>query len=275
MLHNSSQKLFVHAGTFENPASSCNELVKKIPNFQPGNFWVADSEGQPQLVYCIASTECCNEDGGWMRIAYFDMTNLDHKCPSGFDVVTNPKRACIRTTAPGCTPIKYYTQGIKYTKVCGRVRGYHESSTDAFEPYHLNNGLTLNSGYVDGVSITQGQPIRGHIWTFAAGADETRTDRFGCPCTDGTFTGTVPPFIDNDYFCEAGIDVTASGVFSDDPLWDGQDCPMGNTCCTDRNPPWFCRVVDPSTSVIELRVCTDQPRSDEDIHLELVEIYVQ
>ena len=276
MLHNSSQKLFVHAGTFENPASSCNELVKKIPNFQPGNFWVADSEGQPQLVYCIASTQCCDEDGGWMRIAYFDMTNLDHKCPSGFDVVTNPKRACIRETAPGCTSVKYYTQGIKYTKVCGRVRGYHESTTDAFEPYHSNNALTLNSGYVDGVIITQGQPIKGHIWTFAAGADETRTDQYGCPCTDGTFTGTVPPFIDNDYFCEAGIDVSDTNVvFADDPLWDGQDCPSGNTCCTDRNPPWFCREVDPSTSVIELRVCTDQPRPDEDIHLELVEIYVQ
>ena len=251
--------------------------MKKIPNFQPGNFWIADSEGQPQLVYCIASTECCDEDGGWMRIAYLDMTEPNGKCPSGFDVVTDPKRACIRTNVPvsgGCTSVKYYTQGMKYTKVCGRVRGYQRGTTDAFAAYHNNDALTLNSGYVDGVIITQGQPIRGHIWTFAAGSDEIRVDKYGCPCTSGTFTGTVPQFIDNDYFCESGTATSGSDVFADDPLWDGQDCPSGNTCCTDRNPPWFCREVDPSTSVIELRVCTDSI-NDEDIQLELVEIYVQ
>ena len=83
---------------------------------------------------------------------------------------------------------------MKYTKVCGRVRGYQDSTTDAFEPYHSDNSLSLNDGYVDGVSITQGQP-RKHIWTFAAGIHDTRTDGFGCPCTSGTFTGTVPQFI--------------------------------------------------------------------------------
>ena len=276
MLYNSSQKLYVHAGTFENPASSCDELAKKIPNFQPGYFWVADSEGQPQLVYCIASTECCDEDGGWMRIAYLDMTEPNQKCPDGFDVVTNPKRACIRTTGEGCTSVKYSTRGIKYTQVCGRVRAYQDSTTDGFEPYHDNNALTLNDGYVDGVIITQGQPIRGHIWTFVANPDDKRIDEHGCPCAGGPFTGTVPSFVDNDYFCESGTDATISStVFSDDPLWDGQGCPSGNTCCTDRNPPWFCREVDPSTSIIELRVCTNQKSADEDIQLELVEIYVR
>ena len=209
-----------------------------------------------------------------MRIAYLDMTNPNHKCPSGFDITTSPKRACIRTTVPDCTSVQCSTKGMKYTKVCGRVRGYQDSTTDAFEPYHRDNSLSLNDGYVDGVSITQGQP-RKHIWTFAAGLHDTRTDGFGCPCTSGTFTGTVPPFIETNYFCESGIDTTSNGIFADDPLWDGQDCPTDNECCTDNNPPWFCREVDASTSDIELRVCTDTERNNEDIQLELVEIYIQ
>ena len=223
-----------------------------------------------------------------MRIAYLDMTNLDRKCPSGFDVVTSPKKACIRTNVPasgGCTSVEYPTHGFEYTKVCGRVRGYQDSSPDGFYPYHDDNGLTLEDGYVDGVSITQGSSPRRHIWTFTAGLDEDESTngQFSCPCaaTDGSFDGTVPPFINQDYFCESASDgISQFGsiqfvVFPDDPLWDGQDCPSGNTCCTDRNPPWFCREVDPSTDNIELRVCTNEDRANEDLQLEVVEIYVQ
>ena len=79
----------------------------------------------------------------------------------------------------------------------------------------------------------------------------------------------------SNYFCESGIDTISNGIFTDDPLWDGQDCPTDNTCCTDNNPPWVCREVDASTSDIELRVCRDSGRDNEDIQLELVEIYIQ
>ena len=211
-----------------------------------------------------------------MRIAYLDMINLDHKCPSGFDVTTSPKRACIRTTVPGCTSVQYSTQGIEYTRVCGRVRAFQVSSTDAFLPYDMNTGLNIDDTYVDGVSITQGTPMT-HIWTFAAGSHDNSNLPHVCPCASpGTFSGTVPPFIENDYFCESAAQSLSSNTFfPDDPLWDGQDCPSTNECCTDRNPPWFCREVDASTDAIELRVCTDQGRPDEDLQLELVEIYVQ
>ena len=211
-----------------------------------------------------------------MRIAYLDMTNLDHKCPSGFDVVTSPKRTCIRTTVPGCTPVEYSTQGIEYTRVCGRVRAYQDSSTDAFLPYHMDNNLDIDDPYVDGVSITHGTPMT-HIWTFAVGTHDNTNVPHVCPCASpGTFDGTVPPFIGDDYFCESAAQSFAFNTFyPNDPLWDGQACPSPNTCCTDRNPPWFCREVGASTDAVELRVCTDQGRPDEDLRLELVEIYVQ
>ena len=215
-----------------------------------------------------------------MRIAYLDMTNLDldHKCPSGFDVITDPTRACIRTiTTSGCTSVDYPTRGIEYTKVCGRVRGYGQATTDAFLSYHVNNGLTLNDQYVDGVSITQGNP-REHIWTFAAGISQTLDNSIStCPCIASslTFAGTVPPFIGTDYFCESGGGTVTDGVTVDDPLWDGQGCPSDNTCCSLRNPPLFCQQVAASSEDVELRVCTDEGIGNENVLLELVEIFVQ
>ena len=147
---------------------------------------------------------------------------------------------------------------------CACAEGLH------FSAFH---SLSLNDGYVDGVSITQGQP-RKHIWTFAAGIHDTRTDRFGCPCTSGTFTGTVPQFIETNYFCESGIDKISNGIFTDDPLWDGQDCPKDRTTHAALTEILH-GSVDASTSDIELRVCTDSGRNNEDIQLELVEIYIQ
>ena len=41
---------------------------------------------------------------------------------------------------------------------------------------------TIDGAYVDGVSLTYGNP-RQHIWTFAAALDE-REGSWSCPCTD-------------------------------------------------------------------------------------------
>ena len=270
-------------GTFENPAPSCNELVRSLQGFQPGNFWITDSAGDPQLVYCTDSTQCCGEDGGWMRIAYMDMTNLDHKCPDGFyiSIIPNQPRACQRNTIPGCTPVSYSAMEVEYTKVCGRVRGYQYSSPDGFQPHHDNN-IGIEGGYVDGVSITQGQSPRRHIWTFAAGNDYSTTGSAGCPCTNiGSYSGTVPSFVQNNHFCESGFESLILTTFAGgDPLWDGSNCRTSTSCCSADNCPWFCREVASSSDPIELRLCTDQGAgafgiTDEDIQLEVIELYIQ
>jgi len=222
--------------------------------------------------------QCCNEPGGWMRIAHLDMTDLDHKCPAGLEVTTSPRRLCRRSsTSPGCTSIVYSTSGISYSRVCGRVRAYSYYSPDGFYPYYTTRH-NLENLYVDGVSITHGHPRR-HVWTFAASYSEVRNIASTCPCSrsDQTFAGLVPPFIGNDYFCESANSRNSAsrGTYAEDPLWDGMDCPSSNTCCTFRNPPWFCKAVATTSDTIEVRVCRDEDRGDEDIQLELIEIFVQ
>ena len=205
-----------------------------------------------------------------MRVANLDLTDPSQGCPTEFNLTTSPKRGCFRTTTPGCTPLTFDTYSITYSKVCGRVIGYKHHTLDAFRPYYDHRSVTLDGQYVDGVSITHGRSPRKHIWTFAAAYSDT-PDGDPCPCTRaGTaFSGVIPPFINNEYFCEYGTSTT-------EPLWDGGDCPSTSTCCTFNNPPWFCKQLSQSTTDdIEVRVCADQESGDEDIQIEIIEVYVQ
>ena len=171
---------------------------------------------------------------------------------------------------PGCTSVTFDTQNITYSKVCGRVIGYTHRSLDAFYAYYNNRAITLDGQYVDGVSITHGRLPRQHIWTFAAASDSDAYDKYKCPCTKSSvpYTGVVPSFLNNEYFCEVGT--------TTEPMWDGGDCPSTSTCCTFNNPPWFCKQLSQNTTDdIEVRVCADQESADEDIQIELIELYVQ
>ena len=219
---------------------------------------------------------CCDSTGGWMRVANLDMTDPTQNCPSGFRLTTSPKRSCGRPGS-GCVSTTFPTHGVQYSRVCGRVIAYQYKSPFAFHPYYYNRHLTIDGQYVEGVSLTHGQNPRKHIWTFAATLDETRSDRHTCPCTktDTTYTGVVPPFIGQDYFCDTGSRNQYQFIFyPDDPLWDGAGCGGTSTCCSFNNPPWFCKQLpQPTTDDIELRVCADGSSLNEDIPLETIELY--
>ncbi len=61
-----------------------------------------------------------------------------------------------------------------------------------------------------------------------------------------------------------------------DPLWDGAGCGPTNTCCTFNNPPWFYKeLLEPTMDDIEMRVCQSEGSSNEDIAIEMIDIYVQ
>ena len=61
-----------------------------------------------------------------------------------------------------------------------------------------------------------------------------------------------------------------------DPLWDGAGCEAPNNCCSFNNPPWFHKQLpQPTTDNIEMRVCRDEDVSNEDIVIEVVEIYIK
>ena len=81
--------------------------------------------------------------------------------------------------------------------------------------------------------------------------------------------------MEDHYYCESGNVGTLDQWSSDDPLWDGEDCPTNNTCCDPPNLPWFNRMIDPpSTADIELRLCQDEVTVNEDVSVELFELYV-
>ena len=137
---------------------------------------------------------------------------------------------------------------------------------------------------MDGVTLTHG-PVgdREHIWTFATGLEESGVNAvYQCPCTiDASPTIVVPPFIGDDYFCESGTPFHVGfNIFHDDPLWDGDGCPEGNTCCTFNNPPYFTRKLPASTSGdIELRDCLYWTgigaNSTSDTLIQFIELYVK
>ena len=59
-------------------------------------------------------------------------------------------------------------------------------------------------------------------------------------------------------------------------LLDGKNCNSSEACCcTNSKMPWFYWVLDDITQDdIELRVCADEAISNEDIHLDIIELYV-
>ena len=165
--------------------------------------------------------------------------------------------------------------------MCGRIRGYQFGKTGAF---YSSIYQGINSYYVDGVSLTHGGAgRRQHIWTFAAGRSEV-TARFIfsiCPC-DTASARAAPAFVGNDYFCESGLHSEWDGsqhagmLFSDDILWDGQNCTSNSICCQFNNPPWFTKNLPIATvDDVELRICTNGPITIDDVPIELIELYVQ
>ncbi len=254
--------------------TSCSELASGPPGYYQIRI---PSSGETVTVYCDTTTHCCNSMGGWMRVAYLDTTDPTQQCPSGFELKTDPKRVCVRTTDQSCTSIIFSVNEVQYSKVCGQVRGYQDGAPDAFGIWPAES---IDDNYVDGVSITYGTSPRQHIWTFAAAFDETKSNKHACPCTktDTDYTGRVPSFIGNDYFCETGTEQPAEyGMFyHEDPLWDGKGCGPTSSCCQFNSPPSFCKELpQPTTDDIEVRVCTDEVFANEDVAIELIELYLQ
>ena len=175
-------------------------------------------------------------------------------------------RTCVRNEASGgCTSIELSTSNIQYSTVCGRITAYQVGSPDDFI---ISNDI--NSAYVDGVSLTHGTS-RQHIWTFAAAF---RMNRICDDCRNEP----RPASVGSDFFCDSGnpSDGTVGGFHSDNPLWDGVGCTADNECCPTDNPPYFLKTLpQPTTDDIEMRVCRDEVRDNEDIAIETVEIYVQ
>ena len=215
--------------------------------------------------------------GEWHRVVYLNMSDPAQRCPSNWRERTySGIRTCDRPQYWSC-PGTIYPISHTYSKVCGRVIGYQYGSPDAFATA-LRRGSTINQPYLDGISITQGNP-RTHIWSYAVGASENGScTHINCPCSNGD--QPPPSFVGNNYYCESAHqgDCWINDIFfATDPLWDGQQCDNEDTCCTGTNtPPWFSvDLPNSSSDDLEVRICHDQDTSDEGSFVQLLELYIQ
>ena len=162
-------------------------------------------------------------------------------------------------------------------KYVGMAVGYQKATTDGFAALYFSE-RSLNGPYVDGISITYGTP-RKHIWTYGIGrsdkSDGLPTYRNNCPCSE--FPGTSPPsFVHDNYYCESGSLLLGSDYHTSDPVWDGEDCSVNNSCCSEPSLPWFYRQIPLTTSEdIETRICRDEASSNEDVLIKELQLYIQ
>ena len=176
-----------------------------------------------------------------------------------------------RSVNEGCSSVVFPTYGVQYSHVCGQAIGYEKATPSAFQA----GGRSIDSPYVEGISITYGSP-RKHIWTLAVGLSKDYSySRYNCPCAK--HPGDSPPsVVGNDYYCESGAHGAATFSWYSDPIWDGKNCPIGNSCCSNAGMPWFGKVLpQPTPEDIEARFCCDQQPEDEDFGVELWELYVK
>ncbi len=263
------------------PANSCADILDCDSKSPSEYYWVQNSQGDSRKVYCDMTRTCGGVTGAWMKVAELNMTDDSNRCPITLRqrIYSNKRTCIIKSNSASCSHVSYSNDAIKYSKVCGKIIAYQFSSTDAFlRTYDVSS---IDSNYVDGVSLTHGSP-RQHIWTFASALDEFGSYRkSNCRCTNSNQVNgsrDPPAFVGNDYFCNTG----SSGRYQNnifyggDPLWDGAGCGPLNTCCTFNNPPWFYKELpEPTTDDIEMRVCSDEFRNQEDVAIEKIDIYVQ
>ena len=231
--------------------SNISQVLKQLDT-QLSNFISQQSQ------YSSLQTQINCGLGPWYRLILLNMSNPSQECPPTWrEYNIDGVRACGRPASQtgSCAAILHLT-GQMYSRVCGRVIGYRQGTPDAFRPY-ANNDIDL-----DGINITRGTQ-HDHIWSYIAGGS--------CPCSSND-AFSPPQSIGDHYYCES---FNPNRSLSDDQLWDGQQCE--GTCCTGTNsPPWFSvQILAPTTDAIEVSICCDQSTSDEDVPIELLEIYVQ
>ena len=204
---------------------------------------------------------------GWKRVAFLNMTNPDQTCPTAWRLYEQDSiRACGRqeSNTGSCDSVLFSTGGYEYTQVCGRIIGYQYGSPDGV--YYAIPARNIDSAYVDGITVTHGSP-RQHIWTLYASVNKW--------CG-----GCCPLIVGTNYFCDTSNPTDRSWfnvLFVEHHLWDGIANCASSTCYAPQSGPWFHAEISltPIADDIEIRICGDEPTSNEDTPVELVEIYVK
>ena len=205
--------------------------------------------------------------GLWRQVFYLNASSQDQSCPGDWNVRTaSSVRGCAGADV-SCQSAYSEEISYEYSKACGRVIGIGVGNPDAFIRF-ITGQTTIEGNYLDGVSVTHGAPgSRTHIWSFGAGHPPPIAR---CPCeTSDRVQAPLPlSFVGENYFC--------STTYSGDRLWSGSDCNSASSCCSFHNPPYFSvQLPSPTTDQIELRICTDESVSNEQVLVLFAEMYIQ
>ena len=229
------------AGLYEAyPAASCRTISLLHPSVRSGYYWVQSGNGQSIQVYCKIIYEYLVP--GWMRIAKLSKNHNGAECFNGLKQSALNRSSCVaQSDSANCSHTLFSSFNIPYSRVRGIVRAYGIGSPDGFDS--ISQGI--NDNYVDGISLTYGMPPnRQHIHSFIA--------------TSGSCNLNKPNLVSYDYNCLTTLTMAASVC-------------SGSSCLK-----YFNEQLEASTDHdIEMRVCRDQSRNDEDIVIEDLEIYVQ
>ena len=204
------------------------------------------------------------------------MSIPNQECPEALTLHTedSPLRLCGKSTGRSCNSILIPTGNASYSNVRGRVKAYQFGSTDAFGGRE-NSQRRVDRNYVDGVSITYGSNPRKHVWTYAAAnhlyfPGENR--RSTCPSTgDGA---RQPNFVGDDYFCSSGNPGSRSvSILYPTPLWSNI---LGDCSDCGYNDLFFCvKLPEPTTDDLEIRICTNEGLSNEDVRIDSMDLYIR
>jgi hypothetical protein len=172
------------------------------------------------------------------------------------------------SSCTGNTKSVHFSATGSYREIRGRLRGLQYKSTDAFSAGKRNP--TIDTIYVDGVSITLGTPRR-HLWTYASGLNMYETGPTSCPCVGGD---APPLFVGAAWTCDSGNpDSGYSAVwYTKHPLWDADT--LGTDCTPAAKPGWFeVQLAQATTDAIEVRILFDG--CDENVAITALELQVR
>lgn len=198
----------------------------------------------------------------------------EHKCPVGwkFYHIDNYRLCGKNSDGPSCDSVKIPNRKDRsYQYVRGKLRGYQYGSPDAFYA-STNTHRTIDGPYVDGVSMTYGQHERKHIYTLASGWRRYGKDTRGtCPETGYGFQ--QPEFVGLNYICSSGNSHQnwSPKLYSDIPLWSRNY----NYYSYDDYFYFSVKLPKPTNEDIELRICTDQEKTNENVFLEVIDLYIK
>ena len=243
--------------------NSCGELGNLSLLFPSGIYRVRSYNCSFIHKYCSTNTafSCSGVSGNWRRIAYLNTNENPVSCPDNFEVrdpIFNPP-LCRRTNPnKRCSSVIYPSNDMSYSQVCGTVRVHPEGVPDGFNTF---NDISV---YVDGVYFTYGDSSnRNHIWTYTAAITVGSNTR-GCDQCNYMKLSNMPG---TNFTCTSAHCSNTNSCFPN-ALWgsEAQQC-FGNET-------FYRQLSESTTDNLEMTECRDQPRSDEDILISFVEIFV-